>query len=254
MTPEEFGKTEAETVLDSLLDGIAKGVDGKSYEWYNNLFPQLDVDYEFDSPEEHMDGILDEGTYRGIEDVVASEAIKHPELHAKMQQLVEKVTEINNKYRETWIDDEEHAATHFALKLALYDPKYIPLYTAFLDSNDLNHEVYQMFDISVIINKWGWIPETYLLYVTRWLTTTGQHAGEEIIEEDITEAMTGNEQQKTILMDAVKKYFSDIYQDQSSSAYEHKEDSFKDLIKRYIFSDDKDEQEDMLRRYKALVS
>lgn len=252
MTVEEFGKTQAEEVLDTLLNGIEEGVDGDDYGWYQNLFPYIDVEYSYGSPEDSEDGMMEEGTYRGIEHIAAAEAIKYPELHEKMIELVEKVTDINNEYRETWIDDEDHAATHFALQLALYDPKYILLYANFLDSNDLDHEVYQMFDIAAIINKWGWTSETYMLYITRWLAMNGQHPGEEDINEDLTELLDGNEEQKNIFMQAMKKYLVEVCGFNSSDQLEYKVDKFQNFLERYIFPDDKEKQEDMMRRFKAI--
>ena len=112
-----------------------------------------------------------------------SDAVRYPELHPLMVQIVEQIIEFiaYGRIGSVWIDDENQAGRYFTYALARHDKKYCQLFADCLSVQDLDHEVHQNEDIESILYKWGLCDETALILNARD-DNPGQH-GRELIDE-----------------------------------------------------------------------
>jgi len=149
-------------ILEAAIKQL-KNEDMDKYEFY--LFLPEEVWEESEEADED---------FRSMDEYIACNAIKFPELHGLMRKLVAGITAYNNAEWPLWDQDEEHAGGAIARELALSNKEDVVLYARFVSSNDLNHEVYQSEDMCDILAKWGPCQETYALAAARWLTP-GQH-------------------------------------------------------------------------------
>lgn len=229
-------KEKLKEILDKLLAGL-NTQEPEQYDWYCMLFPEIE-NYDYNK-------------YRGSEHIIAAMAIKHPELHNTMVEIVEKVTDIANEIGEVWNDEEDHAASNFARELSIADKKHIPLYARYLATNDLNHEVYQSEDLWDILSKWpDWDKYTYPIVVTR-VFTPGQHGREDWIgfyEGGLGKALK-KDSETDIFFDIVKQFFEEEW----GLDYEHavRFNHFEEFA-QIIYPDDKDKSKALTDRFNNL--
>ncbi len=84
---------------------------------------------------------------------------------------------ISNEY-----DEGPPAGTYAILALVNLDKKWISNYIEFLRTNDLDHEMEQMWDIKKIIDKYGWCNETCRLAIARNVSCCGQGGSQQFKE------------------------------------------------------------------------
>lgn len=145
------------------------------------------------------------GSYRSVDEYIAVHAIKFPELHRLMCELVDFIADCNNQ-NTIWDNEEEHAGGAIARELALYDKSNVALFARFISSNDLNHEVYQAEDMEAVVKKWGPCRETYSVVAARWLTP-GQHRYE--FDYDAVSDTIKTKAQVEQVMEALAQWFSE---------------------------------------------
>lgn len=175
----ELHKEILQKQLEILLNGFEDSKVDERY-YYQNLYLNELVEHAGDSSWE-------------IERIVAREAVKYPELHELMRNLVKRITAYNNSggicihgfYYPLHVNDEDHAGAGYARELAVANKKDIQTYIDFYLTNDVDHEVRQKSDIEAILGKWGICEATYPLLVARWFEA-GQH-GDEQVEEHLDE-------------------------------------------------------------------
>lgn len=142
--------------------------------------------------------------YRSMDEYIAKNCIKIPELHYLMRKLVRSIEEYNIDELQIWDQDEEHAGGAIARELALCNKEDVIPYARFISSNDLNHEVYQAEDMQDVFNKWKPCKETYAIAVARWFTP-GQHRYE-FNYQSICKAMK-KESEADAFLEMVAKWF-----------------------------------------------
>lgn len=146
-----------EQKLDTIIAALSAenlDYDEIEYDWYGEILNQ-------DS----------EGKYLSEVDL-AEEAIKYPELHEKMREIVRLLTKINdhaNSYA-VWEDEQAQAGGAFASELAIANREDIVPYARYVSTNDLNHEVDQQGNMIDIVGAWGWNKDTYAVLAARWFT------------------------------------------------------------------------------------
>lgn len=142
--------------LEKKLKAISKGIDESEqddYNWY------LDILWEDFENEDDSIGV--------IEEYFAKQAVKYPELHPLMREIVEKLININSPEDEVSLDGESAGGSFFATELALVNEKDVLLYAELFQSTDPDHEEPSYFEESFahIIKKYGWNKIIYpLLY------------------------------------------------------------------------------------------
>ncbi|WP_289045943.1 hypothetical protein [uncultured Olleya sp.] len=94
-----------------------------------------------------------------------------------------KVTDNGEEGTRIWLmseyDEGPPAGTYAILALTNQHKKWIPNYINFLRTNDLDHEVEQMWHIKSIIEKYGWCKETCSLAIARNISCCGQGGKEQ---------------------------------------------------------------------------
>lgn len=94
------------------------------------------------------------------------------------------------------------AGTHAILALVNEDKSWIPSYIEFLRTNDLDHEVEQMWDIKSIIEKYNWGKETCRLAIARNISCCGQGGNEQFndfLNNGLSDYLNSNENRKEFL-------------------------------------------------------
>lgn len=173
----ELSKELLQKQIEILLHAIENGkIDDRNY------YPTLYLDDLINMAENS-----EESGYN-VERMVAASAIKYPDLHNLIRNLVQQITTFNLKawdnYDDFWLlhaNDMDYAGAAYAKELAIANQNDIQTYIDFYLTNDVNHEVYQGKDIEAILEKWGVNEITYPLIVARWFEP-GQH-GDEQLEE-----------------------------------------------------------------------
>ncbi|QXP58999.1 hypothetical protein [Olleya sp. HaHaR_3_96] len=130
-------------------------------------------------------------------------------------------------------DEGPPAGTYAILALVDRNKKWISNYIEFLRTNDLDHEVEQMWDIKSIIKKYGWCKETYQLAIARNISCCGQSGKEQfksLIKEGL-KASLDNKNNKTLFLDSILKEF----QEWDAFQFRLKEGS-KDYFQKYVVS------------------
>jgi len=198
----EFTKEFLEETLEHLIEEFNSG-DAEQYDWYAGIFPEGMGDatgYLIQDNDGHYSG-----TERyWAENVLAIEAIKYPELHPMMVELLEKITEFNEAEGEMWSEDEEQAGNSLARELCKYDKKYLPLYFQFIQTNDLDHEVYQSIDITEVGDTLGYPPEIMPLLLYR-----SEHGQEASIYFDLADGICKTKEDAQKYLDQMAVYFDD---------------------------------------------
>lgn len=200
----ELNKVLLQKQLEILLQEVENGkIDNRQY--YPTLY--------FDELVEKAKSV-DESSWK-VERMVASEAIKYPELHELMRNLVKQITVFNlnawNNYDDFWLlhaNDMDYAGAAYAKELASTNQEDIQTYVDFYLTNDVNHEVYQAKDIETILEKWDICEITYPLIVARWFEP-GQHGDEQL--ETYFDSMIEkfkSPDQKDLFIEACANWFS----------------------------------------------
>jgi hypothetical protein len=98
---------------------------------------------------------------------------------------------------------ESHpAGTFAALALVAQDKKHIGNYIDFLKTNDLDHEMMQMWHIKDIVEKYSWCEETARLVIARGVSCCGQSGKEQFdtfVENGLNEYIADAEIRKQFL-------------------------------------------------------
>ncbi|KAB1158312.1 hypothetical protein F7018_08995 [Tenacibaculum aiptasiae] len=135
---------------------------------------------------------------------------------------------IRNEY-----DQGPPAGTHAILSLVHQNKKWIPYYIQFLRTNDLEHEIEQIWDIEAILKKYGWCVETHKLAIARNISCCGQ-AGKEQFDrfiENGLEKSLNNKRSRDIFLESILNEF----QEWKSFHFRLKDGSFE-YYKKYIIS------------------
>jgi len=198
----EFTKEFLKETLEHLIEEFDSG-DAEQYDWYAGIYPS-----EFEDARGYL--IQDSGGYyseterHSVENVLAIESIKHPELHPFMVDLLGKITEFSNEEGEMWEHEEEQAGNSLARELCKYDKKYLPLYFQLIQTNDLDHEVYHSIDITEVGDTLNYPPEIMPLLLYR--SEFGQEAS---IYSDLAEGICKTKEDAQKYLDQMAVYFDD---------------------------------------------
>lgn len=173
----EFTIQELREILEHILEELTSG-NIERHDWYAGLFTGVE------SSEAEELASYESSTYATVamgekrysrEHVLAIEAIRYPELHDLMRQIVLKITEYGEKgrFKQIWENEEVQAGGAFARELAMYSKEDISLYLRYIRTNDLDHEVYQTYDMLAVCSRWDYSIETIPLLLFRH--DYGQH-------------------------------------------------------------------------------
>lgn len=164
----EFTMDDLRAILEHILEELNSG-NVKKHDWYGGLFQGVEIahaeeleDYESSTYATVYGDMQQEEERYSLEHVLAIEAIRYPELHKLMHQIVIKITEYGEQgnFKQIWENEEVQAGGAFARELAMYNKDDIPLYCRYIKTNDLDHEVYQLDDMLAILTKWDYSLET----------------------------------------------------------------------------------------------
>ena len=106
-------------------------------------------------------------------------------------------------------DEGPPAGTYAILALVNQDKKWITHYIEFLRTNDLDHEVEQMWHIKAIIDKYGWCKETYELAIARKVTCCGQGGKTQfklLVNDGLKESLNENRNREIFLVSVLKEF------------------------------------------------
>jgi hypothetical protein len=198
----EFTKDFLKETLENLVEAFEEA-DLEEEEGYRNLYPE-----EFSVATGYL--INDPGGYYAkterysAENVLAIEAIKYPELHPLMVELLEKITDFADNEGPIWEHEEEQAGGSLARELCKFDKKYLPLYFKYIQTNDLDHEVNQNFDIMEVCDVLKCPPEIMPLLLYR--SEFGQEAS---IYSNLAEGICETKEEAQAYLDQMTVYFDD---------------------------------------------
>ncbi|ABZ92948.1 hypothetical protein EHQ92_05670 [Leptospira biflexa] len=118
------------------------------------------------------------------ETILFLSAIEHKELIDSIERFVKKTIEFNQsvgRHKIPYTDPERPFAFSASHALALYDKKFIILFIRYLQTLNLDFEVYTFGAIESIFRKFGICDETLELASARILSCAGQHGLEQIV-------------------------------------------------------------------------
>lgn len=139
-------------------------------------------------------------------------------IHQSLSQLLLdycRVTDNGEEGTRIWIsheyDEGPPAGTHAILALVDQDKKWIPHYIEFLRTNDLDHEVEQLWDIKKIIKKYDWCEETIRLAIARNISCCGQGGRQQFNDllNDGLKDYLKKEKHKKYFIDSIIKEFQE---------------------------------------------
>ena len=222
----EFTKDFLKELLGKIIEEL-DSVDAEDIDWYIELFPEgmsLQKGYLV---KDRFDMYGEDGERYSAENVLAVEAIKYEELHTLMAELVEKIAKFNEENRKPlWESEEEQAGNSLIRELCMADAKYLPLYYRFIQTNDLDHEVYQSVDIREVCDATGCPPEIMplLLYRSEW----GQEAYR---YDDLAEGICKTKEEAQKYLDQAGVYFDDQWDfDTADSIDEEDCETLRDMF------------------------
>ena len=198
----EFTKEFLEETLKNLISEFVSG-EPEYFDWYAGIYPEGFGELTGYLIQDDCGEYEDTERYSS-ENVLAIEAIKYPELHPLMVELLEKITEFNEDNQEIWEHDEEQAGNSLARELCKYDKKYLPLYFDFIKTNDLDHEVYQSIDITEVGDTLGYPSEMMPLLLYR-----SEHGQEADIYSYLADGICKNKEDAQKYLDQMAVYFND---------------------------------------------
>ncbi len=79
-----------------------------------------------------------------------------------------------NKVEKVWLDDEMPMGLNASFSLAYTNKEYISDFINFLRTVDMNHEVYQVYFIKILLNRWGICDPILKLLAARAGSISGQ--------------------------------------------------------------------------------
>ncbi|MDF9824130.1 hypothetical protein M2475_000480 [Breznakia sp. PF5-3] len=216
----ELSKELLQKQIEILLHAIENGkIDNRKY------YPTLYLDDLINMAENS-----EESGYN-VERMVAASAIKYPDLHNLIRNLVQQITIFNLKawdnYDDFWLlhaNDMDYAGAAYAKELAIANQNDIQTYIDFYLTNDVNHEVYQGKDIEAILEKWGVSEITYPLIVARWFEP-GQHGDEQLEEyfDSMIEKFTDSSQCDLFIKACANWFLNRIQKDSHEIDFDDKE-------------------------------
>ncbi|WP_299442465.1 hypothetical protein [uncultured Aquimarina sp.] len=126
------------------------------------------------------------------------------------------VTDNGEEGTRVWIPENDSYVSHpvgtyAILALVNQDKKWIPKYIEFLRTNDLDHEVEQMWHIKEIIEKYNWCEETCRLAIARNISCCGQEGRQQfrsLMTEGLEEYLK-KEENRTVFFDNVLREFQE---------------------------------------------
>lgn len=150
-------------------------------------------------------------------------AAEFPELHKKIIDYIDLAIDSDG----AWMDEETPKGLHAAFSLAMHDEKYIPKYIELLRAVDMNHEVYQLAQIAVLVEKWKDYDNGMRLLGARCMTASGQHGSENLgIFISSTEDFLQNDEKK-------EKFLKFFMLDVLESRY-YQQERIDDLMRYYV--------------------
>ncbi len=169
--------------LNSILEGLntATREDMDKHGWYRNLIVDDELKDAYKA--------IDYTNVMNIEDALAIEAVKYPELFPVLREIVEKLSYINDTYWDGPIDvDSEWAAGAFfgtRLVLASEAAEDIDRFAYHLSTRDPDHEesTFQFFGFYEILRTFGYCEKTMPLLLGLFFTNS-QHRDELFSTQD----------------------------------------------------------------------
>lgn len=170
MLSKDFLEEKFKNILNEMEDA-----DTSDYDWYRALL--------WDGIDEDLEDEID-----GIEETLAAEGIKYPDLHPYMRQIVENIIEINQPEDAVSINEEQSGGSFFAIELVLHDIDNVELLARHYQSGDPDHTEPEYYDEGIvkILNKYGWRREIYPLIFALFFVDS-QHRGEFFTYDDADE-------------------------------------------------------------------
>ena len=150
-------KDELKEMFTEIRDQIvnASEEDYEEEDWYLSVLDKDEAPYD----------MVDDEDVLTIEDAYAIEAVKYPEFHPLIREIVEGITEINMETGEPLsVDSEWSAGSFFAARLALATKleSDIELFAQHLGERDIDHEAdpYDFFGVTEIFEELGYTDAT----------------------------------------------------------------------------------------------
>ncbi|MDR2943492.1 MAG: hypothetical protein LBU81_00115 [Methanosarcinales archaeon] len=229
MTTEKLTQGYLKELLEEILEAF-DSEEPETWEWYVELFPDELCETEGYYIHDITGEYGDECDRYCPENILAVEAIKHPELHPLMAQLLEKITAFNAEHDTMWVSEEEQAGNSIARELCKYDKKYLPLYYEFIKTNDLDHAVYQPNDLDEVYEKWEYSPEIMplLLYMTENCQRSLDYGG-------LAEGICKTKEDAQKYLDAMAVYFDDQWHFETADSAEFDDAETLDMMLSPLF-------------------
>ncbi|MHA7060020.1 hypothetical protein ACWGOQ_0022525 [Aquimarina sp. M1] len=194
---------ENESSLQKALVKLISDIENVSSEKKFHSF-----DYEFGAEVEgqfiRFENLKELEEYKTMEEIHSSElpfflaTTKHPHLIPIVEKYIQKIIQKGNAHY-LWSNDENPVGLQATFSLAFVDKAYLELYQQLLMHLDMDHEVYQADQISVLAQKWGDTTEFLSLLAARCTSICGQHGSEQfeyLIEEDYIPELLSNSEKK----------------------------------------------------------
>ncbi len=180
---------------------------------------QTDVIHHHDNRLEHIKfQIQFKNNNNTIHNLDEESFFKEAATHESLSELILgycKVTDDGEEGTRIYIsheyDEGSPAGTYAILALVNQDKKWISSYIDFLRTNDLDHEVEQMWHIRAVIDKYQWSEDTCRLAIARNISCCGQ-SGRQQFNDFIAEGLENyleKEGNKKMFIDNILKEFQE---------------------------------------------
>lgn len=214
MDVKRLSKQKLSEILENAFMVVYSG------ENWNTVFPEISG-YDYSFPDNYYDMEEHPNSFRGDDHVVAHATVQYPELYPQIEKLI-KAIYMRNKIIEPYMSGVyEYAGTHYIVELVLKDIKYMDLYTIFLSSNPADR--YQGFDFVRMVQRWGWIYETYYLLFNRFFWERSTFDDDmDYLNYSVSSLMNGhfeNETERNIFFKAIQDYLIKLGLDPSDKDY-----------------------------------
>jgi len=233
----EYTKDFLKETLENLIAEFDSG-DAESFDWFCTLFPDELCEQEGYLIQDTLFEEYSDTERYSAENVLAVEAIKFPELHSLMAELLEKIIEFNEENETMWESDEEQAGNSLIRELCKADAKYLPLYFRFIKTNDLDHEVYQSLDMAEVCNGTGCPPEIMPVLLYR-----SEHGQEAEVYADFADGICKTKEEAQKYLDQAGVYFDDQWSFDTAESVDEEDcetlrDMFEPVFKELFELDD----------------
>jgi hypothetical protein len=234
---KDFLKETLENMLAKMTEEIDAG-DADPFDWYYGLFPDGMSNQEGYFIQDKFGEYGDDSERYSAENVLAIEAMKFPELHSLMVELLEKIIEFNEDEGVMWESDEEQAGNSLIRELCKADAKYLPLYFRFIKTNDLDHEVYQSLDMAEVCNGTGCPPEIMPVLLYR-----SEHGQEAEVYAEFADGICKTKEEAQKYLDQAGVYFDDQWSFETAESVDEDDcrrlcDMFEPVFKELFELDD----------------